>query len=186
MGTARSHFYEHGYHGASLDEIGPKARVGRGTLYRHFGNKKGLFQAVMRQAADELMTRPQLTLSTARPITENLLSAANAASAILQDAEAIRLYRTVSAEAKAMPEIARDIHDRTRTRLVQPLGEYLGWCASRGLVSLDSPAWAADQFITLATGGNRYLILDPPPLGAERAANAELAVSTFLYGFLGK
>lgn len=186
MGTARSHFYEHGYRGASLDEIGHEARVGRGTLYRHFGNKKGLFQAVTLQAADELMARPQLKLSTARPITENLLSAANAASAILQDAEAIRLYRTVSAEAKAMPEIARDIHDRTRTRLVQPLGEYLGWCASKGLVSLDSPAWAADQFITLATGGNRYLILDPPPLDAERAANAELAVSTFLYGFLGK
>ncbi|WOK35355.1 TetR/AcrR family transcriptional regulator [Sphingomonas sp. C3-2] len=186
MAVARSHFFEHGYRGASLDEIGTVARVGRGTLYRHFGSKKGLFTAVMQKAADNIVARSQVHLSTDRSVVDNLFIAGNAASAILQSREAIQLYRTVSAEAKAMPEVASAIYRRTRARFVQPVAQYLAWCSARNILSLDDPEWAADQFVTLASGGNRYLVLNPPPTDAEREDAARLAISIFLYGFLGR
>lgn len=186
MQVARAHFYEHGYRGASLDEIGSVARVGRGTLYRHFGNKKGLFEATMVQAASEIMANTQLGLATDQPIAANLHAAAMAVSGAMQSPEGIRLYRTVSAEAKTMQDVAMQVYDLTRVKLAQPIADYLRWCSAHGLLRIEDPDWAAAQFITLATGGNRYLVLDPHPEEADRAALAELAISTFLYGYLGK
>ncbi|WP_420853327.1 TetR/AcrR family transcriptional regulator [Sphingobium estronivorans] len=185
MAVARAHFHERGYRGASLDEIGVAARVGRGTLYRHFGSKKGLFQAVMVQAAGEIVAEVPLRLSTARPVADTLQSAAVAISAAMQGEAGVRLFRTVSAEAKAMPDVAHAIYDMTRNRLVGPLVDYLRCCAADGLLTLDEPEWAADQFMILATGGNRYLLLDTVPTEAERADHANLAVSIFLHGYLG-
>jgi hypothetical protein len=37
VGVARKMFFTSGYRDSSLDEIGPAARIGRGTLYRWFG-----------------------------------------------------------------------------------------------------------------------------------------------------
>ncbi|WP_176590139.1 TetR/AcrR family transcriptional regulator [Sphingobium sp. EM0848] len=185
MSVARAHFYEQGYRGAGLDEIGAIARVGRGTLYRHFGSKKGLFKAVMMEAAGEIMAKIHLILSTAQPVADNLHCAAVTVSAAMQGDAGVRLYRTVSAEAKAMPEVAHAIHDMTRERLVQPIADYLRYCSAEGLLTLDDPTWAADQFVILATGGNRYL-LDPSPTEADRVDHAHLATATFLHGYLGK
>ncbi|OYX94036.1 MAG: TetR family transcriptional regulator, partial [Novosphingobium sp. 35-62-5] len=43
---AAQHFLSDGFEAASLGVIGAEAKVGRGTLYRHFAHKAGLFDAV--------------------------------------------------------------------------------------------------------------------------------------------
>ncbi len=45
--TAMTVFAREGYHKADVDEIAVKAGVGKGTIYRHFESKKGLFLAVV-------------------------------------------------------------------------------------------------------------------------------------------
>ncbi len=45
--TAMAVFSRDGYHKADVDEIAVKAEVGKGTIYRHFESKKGLFLAVV-------------------------------------------------------------------------------------------------------------------------------------------
>ena len=44
--TALLEFSQKGYHEANVDEIARRASVGKGTLYRHYANKEGLFLAV--------------------------------------------------------------------------------------------------------------------------------------------
>src|SRR5436190_15766486 len=51
--VAREIFRERGYD-ASLDEIAKRARVGPGTLYRHFPNRDALLDAVMQSWVDRV------------------------------------------------------------------------------------------------------------------------------------
>lgn len=185
MCVAREQFYEHGYRGTNIEEIGTIARVGRGTLYRHFGNKSGLFEATMTEAAQQIMQSCRLSLSTGSSIESNLLNAAMATAEVLLSRECILLYRTVIAEAKSLPHVSRQVYSLTRDPLVEPLSNYLKICASHGLLRIDDAEWAAMQFMTLATGGNRYLVLNPSLDSSERQHTAKLAVSTFLHGYTG-
>ncbi|MDR2985224.1 MAG: TetR/AcrR family transcriptional regulator [Nocardiopsaceae bacterium] len=52
--AARELFAEKGYAGTGTEEIVARARVTRGALYHHFGDKAGLFRAVMAMVAAEL------------------------------------------------------------------------------------------------------------------------------------
>lgn len=54
MQAARGLFVERGYAGTGTPEIVAAANVTRGALYHHFSDKAGLFEAVARQAAQEV------------------------------------------------------------------------------------------------------------------------------------
>lgn len=45
---------ERGFHGTSVPDIARRARVGAGTIYRHFTDKQGLVNAVFREAKARL------------------------------------------------------------------------------------------------------------------------------------
>lgn len=55
--AARELFAQKGYAGTGTEEIVARARVTRGALYHHFGDKAGLFRAVMATVAAELAER---------------------------------------------------------------------------------------------------------------------------------
>ena len=47
-------FSTKGFHGATVDEIAESAKLGKGTVYRHFHSKKGLFSELIRLKVAEL------------------------------------------------------------------------------------------------------------------------------------
>lgn len=53
-GAARGLFAERGYHGVAAEEIVGKAGVTRGAMYHHFGDKRGLFRAVVEEIEAEV------------------------------------------------------------------------------------------------------------------------------------
>lgn len=53
LAAARDEFAEHGIAGGRVDRIAEKAGVNKQRIYGHFGNKEGLFQAVITEAFDE-------------------------------------------------------------------------------------------------------------------------------------
>lgn len=57
LAEARRLFAEHGFAGASAEQIVAAAGVTRGALYHHFEGKKGLFRAVVEQAQAEINQR---------------------------------------------------------------------------------------------------------------------------------
>lgn len=74
--TAREHFLERSYHGATLREIARDASVTTGSLYHHFSGKDELFVEVcvegMRILLRRLQTAAQLT--EGRPTVERFLA----------------------------------------------------------------------------------------------------------------
>ncbi|MGW1028902.1 TetR/AcrR family transcriptional regulator [Streptomyces sp. NPDC002577] len=63
---ARTVFAEHGT-GASLEDIARRAKVGIGTLYRHFPNRHALVSAVFEDALSELLAHSRELLGDPQP-----------------------------------------------------------------------------------------------------------------------
>jgi AcrR family transcriptional regulator len=183
VAVARKSFFAAGYRNSSLDEIGPEAKVGRGTLYRWFGDKEGLFKVAMLHAAAEIGAIKMPVRKADAPIERTLTDLAMAISGALVGPTGTGLYRTVIAEADLYPELARTVYQLTRARMAAALT-----CAfaqtEMGLgLTPGQNLWAAMQFVTLATDGNRYLSLNTRLTVADRRALAERTARTFLYGY---
>lgn len=182
VGVARRMFFAAGYRDSSLDEIGPVARIGRGTLYRWFGGKEGLFKVAMLHAAAEIGARKLAQPKAGAPIDATLRDLAMWVSGGLCSRVGTQLYRTVIAEADHDPALARTIYQVTRNGVASALNAVLAETDAGRDMTPGQLYWAAMQFITLATDGNRYLSLDTR-LGLEqRKALAERTAATFLYG----
>lgn len=57
IAAARKAFAEVGYANASMDDFTAEAGLTRGALYHHFGDKRGLFEAVVAQIDQEMWQR---------------------------------------------------------------------------------------------------------------------------------
>ena len=55
LASARKEFLEYGFHDASLRRISADSGVSTNSIYTRFGDKSGLFTAIVKEAADELM-----------------------------------------------------------------------------------------------------------------------------------
>ena len=182
VGVARRMFFAAGYRDTSLDEIGPAARIGRGTLYRWFGGKETLFRVAMLHAASEVGARKLSQPKAGAPIEDTLRELALWVSGTLCGRVGIQLYRTVIAEGAHDPGLARTVYRLTRGRVASVLMPILAATdAGRDLTEAQL-YWTAMQFVTLATDGNRYLSLSGRRSPDQRKALAERVTSSFLYG----
>jgi AcrR family transcriptional regulator len=59
LAAALEVFSAKGFHGTTVDEIAESAALGKGTVYRHFHSKKGLFSELIRLKVAELEERVQ-------------------------------------------------------------------------------------------------------------------------------
>lgn len=66
VATAREVFTEHGAD-APMDEVAKRAKVGAGTLYRHFPNREALIEAVYRDDVERLCQRAYDLLAERSP-----------------------------------------------------------------------------------------------------------------------
>jgi AcrR family transcriptional regulator len=182
VGVARRMFFAAGYRDTSLDEIGPAARIGRGTLYRWFGGKEALFRIAMLHAASEVGARKLSLPRNSAPIEDTLRELALWVSGGICGRVGTQLYRTVIAEGAHDPALARTVYQLTRGRVASVLMPILAATgAGRGLTEAQL-YWTAMQFVTLATDGNRYLSLNGGRSPDQRKALAERVASNFLYG----
>ena len=178
LDVAGRHFLEQGYESANLDLIGAEARVGRGTLYRHFGSKAGLCAASLRHHAR------QIGVATPPPLPAAMLDRAaleaflDAAIASLAAMPSIQLHRAGISQSRRDPDTARAIFTILREPWAGPLSHWLGTLGVR-----DDREWLARQLLVLATRGNRLFGADQTVTQDERRRFAQRAAAIFLHGF---
>lgn len=180
LDVAGRHFLEEGFEGANLNLIGEEARVGRGTLYRHFASKAGLFAAAMRIMASDCACAakpPLLTSGQTDPIA--LRHYVEAALESLASTPSIRLHRVVIGQSRRDAALARDVYLALRRPWVDGL---IPWLESLG--KKESADWHARQLLVLAMRGNRLLAGGHSVAKQDRRHYAERAVTIFLEGFM--
>lgn len=180
LDVAIRQFAERGYHQTNLDSIGMQARVGRGTLYRHFKNKAGLFEAAMITAARRITQGAQWAAMPGGDPVDGLRACLESAAAALTSHASIALHRTVIAEAHRAPDLAQNIYGILRDPWMRPLTAWFQQAAEQGFLAMDAPESYAEAMLVVAAKGNRPAISGMPLTPAECAEGAGRAIHMLL------
>lgn len=96
--VATKAFLENGYAGASVNEIVKEAGGSLGTLYRLFGNKLGLFEAVLKIKTSEIFDEFESDGVWTDDIKTSLLNFSRRLQQVAISPDGISIYRLVIAE----------------------------------------------------------------------------------------
>lgn len=183
-------FVSNGYVGTSTDQLAAAATVSKQTLYRAFGDKRGIFTALIRSVCDHVNDPFAPLVSRMREVTDphdalDLLADRFTAS-ILTPANQ-RLRRLVIAEAARFPELGRLYWESGFERMLTSIGQCLSVLDDRGLLSVPHPALAAEHFagLLLWIPGNRgmFLSTEPPLDGEQVRRDITEGVAAFLRAY---
>ena len=142
-------FLEHGYAGASVNEIVRRAGGSLATLYNEFGSKEQLFAAIMRRRAtvvfDSEYARCPQTRSTRSALIE---LATRLLDRILRD-DGLSLYRIAISEGPRFPDLREAILKDSLPAFLERLGAIL---VELGVATGSHSTDCAEEFITLVHG----------------------------------
>lgn len=126
---ALQEFLVHGYAATSMDRVAAAAGVSKATVYSHFGDKEGLFVALVKRLArkkyqtivelhnPELMkAKPQVVL---RQVAAKLLDTTN-------DQEYLSFVRLIIGESGRFPQLAQTFVKNLGKPGIEVLAQYLG------------------------------------------------------------
>jgi AcrR family transcriptional regulator len=188
--VALSVLAERGYRGASMREIAVRAQASKETLYAWFGNKKGLFEELVRWQAERVdsVIAPSLEGDDDEP-SEVLRSFALELQRLLLGERAVVINRAAISEATSDPTFARVLATQGRGSVVPKLARYLEGQRERGRLQFEEAGEAIEALIGLAIGDRqvrRLLGVLPMPEPQQIQARAERTAEQFLALFGGE
>jgi AcrR family transcriptional regulator len=181
-------FLEHGFQGASVDEIAEVASAGKPTIYARFPGKQALFTAVI----ERLVRRNTSLYALSCPgdsIEKRLDALASVILTRVLSPETIGLIRVAVAEARRFPDLATSVSCMGRQRQIEAVASVFGELAATdaiGALSAFAPEKlqeTARRFLDLAVLPMLMRALFGEDLAALRAeidSHASRSVAFFL------
>lgn len=155
LDAAQQTFLTHGYSGASIDDIVALSRVPKATLYDHFNDKRGLFQAVVTRLCQEQTTA--LARKTEGLLTENaLVASGKTVSAFTTTPLAQGIFRICIAESIRFPEIGQAFFESGPKVMSAQVAAVITRGEKAGDLSVSDKETAAIHFFLLCRGPHFY------------------------------
>lgn len=183
LDAAADVFLELGYGATTVDEIIRRSGGSKATVYKLFGNKEGLFTAVV----DGILgaTEPPLpvAMSLELDVERTLRKAAEVHLTTVLSERHARLMRMVAAEAGRFPELGASYYSHGPKIGHEILAQFLANQAMAGVINCDDPVTAADDFWGMILHHDtlrRLYAVQPPPSARDVKRIAAYAVSRFL------
>lgn len=182
--AATEMFLESGYAGVSVDGIIAQIGGSKRTIYKYFGDKDGLFAAIVEQLCEEIVT-PLTHMDLKRlSLQEALSTIAHTFLEVLLSPRTIALHRLIVAEAPRAPASARTFFNAAPSTSYRCLTEYFIWADGAGLVIPGDAHARAVLFLDALTGNLQLRSLlgleDPGP--AEQKRLIDEAIAVFMKG----
>jgi len=187
LDSALGVFVANGYVGTSTDQLAAAASVSKQTLYRAFGDKQGLFAALIHAACDRVHDPFAPLIARMEDVTSaeaavRMLAEQFAASILSPDTQQLR--RLVIAEAGRFPELGRLYWEHGFVRMLESIAQCLAVLDRRSLLRVADPHVSAQQFagMLLWIPSNRIMFLGtaPTPGTQELGAIINDGVDVFL------
>lgn len=188
VATAAMLFVEHGYAGTSLELIAREAHVAIRTIYVKFGDKDGLFGAVVCAWSRQCASALEGLIGDRLPLADLLADAGMRLHTLLSDPLAVCLRQTILVKAYDNPPLARTLHDAGIGRIHAMLDSLFRRPAIRAQLRRPLPSTALPVLFINSIMGDQMLtgLLGPVPLPCERDVRraVEQGVRLFLRGAL--
>lgn len=183
--VATEMFLAQGYSGVSVDGIVAQIGGSKRTIYSYFGDKEGLFAAIITQLCAENVS-PLMHMDLKRkPLHEALSTIAQIFLEVVLSPRTIALHRLIVAEAPRAPEAARSFFEAAPATAYNCLAEYLTWADGAGLVAPGNAHTRAVIFLDALTGDMQLrclLGLREFPSQVERQHHISEAIAIFIKG----
>jgi TetR/AcrR family transcriptional repressor of mexJK operon len=152
MGAAAELFLADGYGQVSMDRIAQTAGVSKQTVYSHFQSKEALFEALVTERCDEMLSLVPEPLDRSRKVEDILRHLGRNFLRLVLSEDALMLYRTVVAEAGRFPELGVAFYSAGPKRSHTRLANWLEKETREGRLRVDDPQMAAEQFFGMVKG----------------------------------
>jgi len=178
-------FLERGYDDVSMNEVVQRAGGSLATLYRLFGSKEGLFEAILAELSNEIVA-PLLDEEIDRRLpAEALQKVGESFLARVLAPDALAWHRLAINEGPKSPDLRAAILRIGPGRVRERLAGYLERQARLGRLQIADPKLAAAQFLALVKAAVHLEVLCGEPVSTDLAsvrAHVKKAVDLFLHG----
>lgn len=167
-----------GYDATTMLAIARRAGASKETLYTWFGNKEGLFAALIRQQSERTNERVAAALAEDRPPRDVLIDFATNLLSLLLGPRSLAINRA----AISAPDLAAALLRHGRHTTGPMVERYLSCLAADGEVAIDDPVEAFQLLygLIITDWQIRALLGETPPAAAWIVAHATRAVDRFL------
>ncbi|MCK8484258.1 TetR/AcrR family transcriptional regulator [Aliiroseovarius sp. S2029] len=169
-----------GFAGASMLAIAKQAKASNETLYRWYGDKTGLFSALVARNAADVKAMIERHLSAKTKPVEILERLAPALLDVLLGSKAIALNRAAAADSSGV--LGQAILQSGRESIAPLIGATLERARADGVLSFDSTEEAVSLFVDLLVGDmqiRRAIGLVKAPSTADMENRAKVALARF-------
>lgn len=142
LDAALEELTEHGYDKSTMLGVASRAGASKETLYSWFGNKQGLFSALITQNADASAERVEAALAGDGDPRETLVGYSIGLLSLLTGEGSVAINRA----AMSSPELSEMLLESGRFRVGPIVESYLERLANQGVIKISSPA---DAFVLL-------------------------------------
>lgn len=178
-------FFEQGFSGASVDSVIELIGGSKRTIYGEFGNKDGLFAALVTRCADNAIGDLAEDVSETQDVRETMIRFGKRLLEIYQTEDLMGIFRTIMVESDRFPELARTVYEKGPARATKCLADALKRANSEGDVAVSDFTSVANHFVGMIRG-NEYLRvvlgLRGKIAGREADAQVESMVDLCMYG----
>ncbi len=175
-------FFEMGFERANLGAIVRRSGGSLSTLYQLFGNKEGLFEAMVTERCTDVMkalAEPDVPL---RDPCTTLCGIAHAFMGVILRPDAQGLWRIIMSEGIKFPSLPEVYFREGPDKLIAHLSEYLVVLHRAGVADVPNPMDAARSFCMLVHSDLYYRVvtgMQPVPDDAALADHIRGAVAMF-------
>jgi AcrR family transcriptional regulator len=178
-------FMERGYESVSVDDIIRASGGSKSTLYKFFGDKEGILQAVVTSLAEEMLREINIEFNAGRTTRESLIHIGTVLTQLALSENAINQHRHAVAHAKAYPKVARLWFESGPKSTMDGIARFLKRETAAGRLRVDDPLRAAWFFGGMVIFKDNMQLLAGLPAGkkAEMKKTVARAVDLFLAAY---
>ncbi|CAH1387497.1 TetR/AcrR family transcriptional regulator [Candidatus Nitrotoga sp. M5] len=183
LSIATKIFFREGYGRASMDKVHSELGGSKRTLYNYFPSKEALFEAIVTQVSDQVLTALRPPLGDA-DLRTTLVKMGNDYLGVLLSPVGISLYRAMVSEAPHFPELAHTFFENGPSRSSHHLAAFFRDQNAQGLIEVSDPQIAAEHFLGAVRGDIHLAAVLTAKRPSKQMVEAAVAqtVRTFLDG----
>ncbi|ENJ7185116.1 TetR/AcrR family transcriptional regulator [Vibrio fluvialis] len=178
-------FFEQGYAATSIDAIITRVGGSKRNIYSEFGNKEGLFSALVASCTEEMTAAMALPETENKDLYKTLMMLGLRMLQFYMSPRMIGIYRTTLMEAHRFPEWGQTFYDNGPKRAIAQLAKVLEEVSIREQLRDVDCYRAAEHFIEMIRGNFYYQVvlgLRPPLSDDEKEQVVASIVDIFLNG----
>ncbi len=166
VAAAAEVFFERGFADTTIDAVAERAGVSKVTVYARFGDKAGLFEAMVRHVSDHMRDDAPSQDKSPSNLAEKLVSFGISVMRELLSPRLVAFERNLAGELARHPDLAQRFYDAGPGQCRMQLANIIKLAAENGELAVENSMQAAADLYGLWHGFHlieaRFGVTEPP------------------------